>query len=206
MDTHWLDLSQLYGTTVRKSNTLRTFHGGQLNSSHVQGMKHAYLPFTQNWDHRCSNIDLNKPCFNTGDVRSNQNIVVLSFHTVWLREHNRVASTLAAINPEWRDEMLFQEARRITIAEYQHVVYNEYLPHVLGEYVASLYNLTPSKKHGEYFAHYTAKLNPAVINEFTTAAFRFDQVIYIYESIKKTKIKEIISLKLLFYNFITLRL
>ena len=52
----------------------------------------------------------------------------MAMHTVWVREHNRIANYLHILNPTWRDERLFQEARKIVIAELQHITYNEWVP------------------------------------------------------------------------------
>lgn len=42
---------------------------------------------------------------------------------------------LKKINPSWDDERLYQEARKLLIGMYQHVVYNEFVPGLLGTYV-----------------------------------------------------------------------
>jgi hypothetical protein len=66
-------------------------------------------------------------------VRVNEHVGLATLHTLWLREHNRLASALQQLNPHWGDETLFQEARRVVSAEMQHITYAEFLPVVLGQ-------------------------------------------------------------------------
>jgi len=56
-----------------------------------------------------------------------------ALQVIFFREHNRIAEELAKINPDWDDERLYQEARRILIAEWQIIVYRDYLPIIVGK-------------------------------------------------------------------------
>ena len=132
-------------------------------------MKRHYLPFTL--EGTCLSIPEKKACFQSGDPRTNQNGMLMSLQTIWMREHNRVAARLGKLNPMWDDERLFQETRRLVTAKYHHIIFNEFLPILLGKKVSLLYDLLPlNQKH---FYGYDASIYPAAINEFSTAAFRF---------------------------------
>lgn len=91
-------------------------------------------------------------------------------HTVWHREHNEIANKLAELNPNWSDETLYQEARRIVIAEIQHITYKEWLPIVLGKRYTRIVGLTVGNS---YNRNYNSEDDPAVSNEVATAALRF---------------------------------
>lgn len=128
--TPLLDLSHVYGEDLEWSNRLRSFSQGHLRTDHRNGQD--WMPPAFN---NYADCDIDHPdeiCYDGGDVRSNQNPGLVVLSTILLREHNRLASGLSRINPHWSDERLFQEARRINIAEYQAVTYYEWLPILLG--------------------------------------------------------------------------
>ena len=49
------------------------------------------------------------------------------------REHNRIVGLIKENYPDMDGEELFQQARRLVIAEIQNIVYGEYLPLILGK-------------------------------------------------------------------------
>lgn len=68
----------------------------------------------------------------SGDDRVNQNTGVTVLQVLMLREHNRVCDELLQLNPLWDDETIYQEARRVVVAEVQRITYDAYLPVILG--------------------------------------------------------------------------
>ena len=109
--------------------------------------------------------------FRAGDSRVNEQPNLSVLHTVFMREHNRVSDQLQGLNPGWSDERVFQEARRFVNAEYQHMVYNEWLPVVLGKQFMNTYGLFPLSSG--FSQDYDTSFDPRITNEFATAAFRF---------------------------------
>ena len=56
----------------------------------------------------------------------------MSMHTLWLRQHNRIAKQLRQITG-WDAARIFQETRKIVGAQQQVITYDEFLPLILGE-------------------------------------------------------------------------
>jgi peroxidase len=89
---------------------------------------------------------------------------LLAMHTIWIREHNRIARELRKINPHWEGDVLFHETRKIVGAELQHTTYKHWLPYVLGPKGMDML--------GQYQG-YDPTVNPSIANVFATAALRF---------------------------------
>ena len=79
-------------------------------------------------------------CFFAGDFRVNEQLNLIVVHTLFMREHNRLATQLAALNPRWSDDKIYQEARKINVAQYQHIVFKEWLPIIIGKTKSSFYS------------------------------------------------------------------
>ncbi|MBX3353666.1 MAG: hypothetical protein KF684_12105 [Phycisphaeraceae bacterium] len=158
--TAYIDASQLYGSDDAKASWLRAYAGGRLKvSSHATG---DLMPFGDGVVENDSGPFGADPTtmFVAGDVRSNEQSGLAAMHTLWVREHNRVADLLAAANPAWSDEEVFQRARSVVAALMQVITYNEFIPALLGE------NALPA------YAGYDDAVNAGILTEFSAAAFR----------------------------------
>ena len=172
--THYMDLDNLYGRTVKDNIKLRAGNGGLLKSSKIPGSPFEGLPL-QNPSLGCP-IMAKKGCFFAGDANVEQNEMLSATHTIFLREHNRIARALNAINPNWDDERLFQESRRILIAMYQFIYFDKWIPNLIGRRLTKKYNLGLLKEGYSYL--YNDQLYPQIINEFATAAYRLHILVH----------------------------
>ncbi|CAG7820997.1 unnamed protein product [Allacma fusca] len=162
----FLDASHIYGNSKEKNDELRLFQGGLLRTQAGPGGE--LLPSDRRY---CRESAENFRCFKAGDERVNEQLGLTALHTLWLREHNRIARELVAVNPLWSDEVLFQEARRIVAAEIQHITYNEFLPVVLGQSVVAEYDLEPQTSG--FFTGYDINVNPGILNSVASAVVWF---------------------------------
>jgi len=169
--TSWFDLSPIYGNDDATIGALRLWENGLLKTStySVSAGPQGVPPILfENFppSQAITNLSIETPLAgppNTlptfGDERGNENLVLFLVHTAFYREHNRLATNLKVSHPEWNDEKLFQEARKYNIAVYQHIVFDSYIPLVLG------------LRAGAY--EYNPNINPDTSLDFATGAFRY---------------------------------
>ena len=155
--TSYIDGSVIYGSDQNRANALRTYSRGKLKTSpgdllpyNSDGYPNASLPHLPADQYYLS-----------GDVRANEQIGLTSLHTLFVREHNRIAVELASQDPWLTDEDIYQQARATVSAYIQKITYSEFLPALLGSGAISAY------------AGYDAYVNPSIANVFSTAAYRF---------------------------------
>ena len=125
----------VYGSTKEVADFLREFQGGRLRigpSFPVIGGKPSLpeipatppcLPFeprrsTIPEPERCCPEGC-ESCFTAGDRRVNEQVSLTVMHTIWVREHNCIAAELVRLNPQWDDEQIYQESRKIVITQVQ---------------------------------------------------------------------------------------
>lgn len=150
----WIDASNVYGSDVDRATALRTISGdGKLKISSGN-----LLPFNEPGLSNAggSSAEL----FLAGDVRANEQLGLTTMHTLFVREHNRLADIIAERNPRLSGDDIYQSARRIVGALMQKITYEEFLPVLLGQNALRPYR------------GYDASIDASVANIFSGAAYR----------------------------------
>ena len=162
--TAYIDGSGVYGSDEERAHWLRSFEGGKLKVSagNLMPFNTATGSFDEPVDHSVPEMDnpvgFTEKVFVAGDVRANENILLLAFHTLFVREHNRLCDELAAAHPDWNDQQLYLHARKINAGFIQAIVYNEFLP-AIGIHLSE-------------YDGYKPEVKAQLANVFTAAAFR----------------------------------
>ncbi|MEM1326556.1 MAG: peroxidase family protein [Bacteroidota bacterium] len=162
--TAFIDASAVYGSDEVAARWLRSLQDGKMKVSSGN-----MLPFNTfngeyngridpNAPHMDNPVGLTEKVYVAGDARANENPLLLAYHTLFVREHNRLCDELKAQYPYWNDERLYQEARKINAGILQSIVYNEWLP-TMGVPMATYRRYEPSYEVG-------------ISNVFSAAAFR----------------------------------
>ena len=144
--TSYIDGSNIYGSDNQTSIKLRSLQGGKMR------MENGLLPKHDGF-------------FLAGDERANEHFGLTAMHTLWVREHNRIADAIACKHPRWKDKKIYKEARRIVIAKLQSITYNEFLPALLGP------NALPD--YWEDISGYNGGMQANISNVFAAGAYRF---------------------------------
>ena len=170
--THYIDASNVYGSSEEVASALREGKGGRLlvGPPHAPGAQPSLplLPAAQT----VSPVFLtlcpppNTECFVAGDIRINEHLGLNVMHTIWMREHNRIVAELARLDSTLTDEELYQTARKIIGGVMQKIVFEDYLPEVLGRDTVERLIL------GDYKG-FDASVDPRIPNAYATAAFRY---------------------------------
>jgi len=157
---HNIDLCQIYGLKETTTKLLRSKDlGGKLASRRMENgeeyldllgeigadgnwkVKERYekLPYadTDSMNIIFGNVPKERrPNFYaTGLERGNSSIGYVAISTVFMREHNRICDELAARNPGWDDEQLFQTARMINIVILMKLIVQDYINHIAGKHI-----------------------------------------------------------------------
>ncbi|XP_064022329.1 myeloperoxidase [Pogoniulus pusillus] len=166
--TAFLDASQVYGSEEALATKLRN-QSSQLGllavNQDYSDSGRAYLPFGTAEKDPCLMVsgEAKIPCFLAGDPRASEMLELSCMHTLFLREHNRLAAELKRLNPRWDGEKLYQEARKIVGAMMQIITYRDYLPQLLG---------STFQRYLPAYQGYKESVDPRISNVFTLA-FRF---------------------------------
>ena len=153
----YIDGSMIYGSSVERNTAIRVGAESPLLKTSTNNM----LPFNEdNLTNASGFITDPTTLFLAGDVRVNEQLNLTVMHTLWVREHNRIATLLQQQDPDATVEDIYEATRRLVIAEIQKITYEEYLPALLGA------NTMPE------YQGYDDDVNPGIYSEFSAAAYR----------------------------------
>ncbi|NEQ71652.1 MAG: peroxiredoxin [Okeania sp. SIO2C9] len=165
--TTFLDASMVYGSDEATALSLRANDGTGKLATSIGPDGEILLPTDGAGN------------FIAGDIRVNEQLGLTSVHTLFVREHNRLAQKTADVLDDGngrkadklnelfeesglsRGDFIYESARRLVGAKIQTITYNEFLPLLLGKDALAEYT------------GYDETVEPGIFTEFSTGVFRF---------------------------------
>ncbi|MCA9293753.1 MAG: hypothetical protein KDA20_08065 [Phycisphaerales bacterium] len=157
--TSWIDGSNVYGSDDARATWLRETNPLKLGQLRVQASAFGdMMPFNDGSMENAGGPGTS--LLVGGDIRANEQVGLTSMHTLFVREHNRLAEQIATANPSLSSDEVYERARCIVGAEMQAITFNEFLPALVGTSNIPAYG------------GYDDSINPSIRNEFSTALYR----------------------------------
>jgi len=156
----FIDATNVYGYARERAYALRLFDGtGRLILTGG-----GLLPEnTAGFDNANGGTLPDDELFLAGDVRANENTLLIAHHTLFAREHNRLCTdVIPGRYPQFvdKDELMWQHGRRYVSGLMQAITYNEFLPALLGPHGLGAYT------------GYDDTVNAGIRKEFSTVGYR----------------------------------
>lgn len=162
--TSWLDGNFVYSTSEARLNMLRSFSNGTFRTDpddpSLPPRNVERIPMENNPTPHVLKILSPERMFLLGDQRTNQNPALLAFGILFFRWHNEQARRIQEQHPDWKDEEVFQKARRIVVAHLQNIIMYEFVPAFIDEEIPP-------------YDRYRPDIHPGISHVFQSAAFRF---------------------------------
>lgn len=122
--TAFIDASNVYGSDLGRAAALRTPDGtGRLKTGEGN-----LLPYNME-RHNMERLPNDNPTgldpsalFLAGDVRANEQVALTALHTLFVREHNRLADEIRGAHPQLSGDEIYERARAIVGAEMQVII------------------------------------------------------------------------------------
>ncbi|MGK7897176.1 MAG: peroxidase family protein [Xenococcus sp. (in: cyanobacteria)] len=189
--THFIDASAVYGSTIEVATALRDPNGGGRLLTQTQLLstgREELLPFQSETEVPAADPIglLPEQTFVAGDVRVNEQLGLNGIHTLFAREHNRIAGEIEArlnngdaeIIAQFNnsglseDDFIYESARKVVGAKIQIITYNEFLPLLIGSQFHPVDQLFGGGFGIAPFAGYDSNIDPSISSEFANAAYR----------------------------------
>lgn len=149
-----VDLTNVYGPSKSRRDFLRSGKDAKMRTS--SDGRNLLPRNTGTFNNAPS---LGPSFFIAGDHRANEHPVLTCLHTLFLREHNRIADEISQAFPKKGRQEQFEIAKKINEAQFQRIVFEEWFPAITG------HSLPPYKG-------FKKDVDLTVSVSFSTAGFR----------------------------------